>query len=238
MTKKENTSQSIKTWAEEDQPRYKLLHKGAASLSDSELLAILIRSGSGKESALQLAKRILKFYDYDFATLGRLEPKDFMKFSGIGEAKAITIMASLELGRRRQLTDIKSKPKITDSRSAYEAIAPLLMDKSHEEFWLLLLNRSNLLIHRNCISQGGVSGTVVDAKLVFKTALDYLASGIILCHNHPSGQLKPSQADISLTLKLHAAGKVMDINVLDHIIVGQQNYFSFADENMMGSHTR
>jgi DNA repair protein RadC len=234
MPDKEKDSVSIKSWASEDQPRYKLLHKGAGSLSDSELLAILIRSGSTKESALELAKRILKSYAYDFSALGKLEANDLMKFSGIGEAKAITIMASLELGRRRQLTDIKAKPKITDSQSAYEAIAPLLMDKHREEFWLLLLNRSNLLLHRTCISQGGVSGTVVDAKLVFKSALDYLASGIILCHNHPSGQLNPSQADISLTRKLEAAGNVMDIKVLDHLIIGQQNYLSFADENLMG----
>ena len=156
-----------------------------------------------------------------------------MKFKGIGEAKAITIIAAMELGRRRQLSNIKERPQIRSSRDAFDLIAPILMDLQHEEFWILMLNRSNRVVSRECISTGGVSGTVVDAKIVFRKALEVLASSIILCHNHPSGNLKPSQADIDLTKKLKRAGENLDISVLDHLIVSERGFYSFADEGMM-----
>jgi DNA repair protein RadC len=233
MTKRTKTTLSIRAWAEDDQPRYKLLHKGRQSLSDSELLAILIGSGSTDLSAVDLCKMILASVERDLEALSRLSLADLMKFKGIGEAKAVTIAAALELGRRRQLTDIRQKPQIRDSASAWEAIAPLLIDKNHEEFWVMYLNRSNQIINRNCVSMGGVAGTYVDPKVVFSKAVELLASAIILCHNHPSGQLKPSQEDIRLTKKLQEAGKVLDITVMDHLIIAGQQYFSFADEGLM-----
>lgn len=233
MPKKTKSTLSIKSWAEDDQPRYKLLHKGRQSLSDSELLAILIGTGTTDLSAVDLCKMIVTSVESDLERLSRLSLGDLMKFKGIGEAKAITIAAALELGRRRQLTDTRQKPQIRDSMSAYEAIAPLLIDKNHEEFWVLYLNRSNQIIGRICVSMGGVAGTYVDPKVVFTKAVELLASSMILCHNHPSGQLKPSQEDIRLTRKLQEAGKVLDIMVADHLIIAGQKYWSFADEGLM-----
>ncbi len=233
MPKKTKSTLSIKSWAEDDQPRYKLLHKGRQSLSDSELLAILIGTGTTDLSAVDLCKMIVASVESDLERLSRLSLGDLMKFKGIGEAKAITIAAALELGRRRQLTDTRQKPQIRDSMSAYEAIAPLLIDKNHEEFWVLYLNRSNQIIGRICVSMGGVAGTYVDPKVVFTKAVELLASSMILCHNHPSGQLKPSQEDIRLTRKLQEAGKVLDIMVADHLIIASQKYWSFADEGLM-----
>lgn len=233
MPKKTKATLSIKSWAEDDQPRYKLLHKGRQSLSDSELLAILIGTGTTDLSAVDLCKMIVASVESDLERLSRLSLGDLMKFKGIGEAKAITIAAALELGRRRQLTDTRQKPQIRDSMSAYEAIAPLLIDKNHEEFWVLYLNRSNQIIGRICVSMGGVAGTYVDPKVVFTKAVELLASSMILCHNHPSGQLKPSQEDIRLTRKLQEAGKVLDIMVADHLIIASQKYWSFADEGLI-----
>ncbi len=233
MPKKTKSTLSIKSWAEDDQPRYKLLHKGRQSLSDSELLAILIGTGTTDLSAVDLCKMIVASVESDLERLSRLSLGDLMKFKGIGEAKAITIAAALELGRRRQLTDTRQKPQIRDSMSAYEAIAPLLIDKNHEEFWVLYLNRSNQIIGRICVSMGGVAGTYVDPKVVFTKAVELLASSMILCHNHPSGQLKPSQEDIRLTRKLQEAGKVLDILVADHLIIASQKYWSFADEGLI-----
>jgi DNA repair protein RadC len=233
MPKKTKSTLSIKSWAEDDQPRYKLLHKGRQSLSDSELLAILIGTGTTDLSAVDLCKMIVASVESDLERLSRLTLGDLMKFKGIGEAKAITIAAALELGRRRQLTDTRQKPQIRDSMSAFEAIAPLLIDKNHEEFWVLYLNRSNQIIGRICVSMGGVAGTYVDPKVVFTKAVELLASSMILCHNHPSGQLKPSQEDIRLTRKLQEAGKVLDIMVADHLIIASQKYWSFADEGLM-----
>ena len=222
----------ITAWAEEDRPREKLLAKGKNALTDAELLAILIGSGNRQESAVDLCKRILKDYENNLNEISKATINDLMKYKGIGEAKAITIAAALEFGRRRQLSDIKEKPQIRSSRDAYNAIAPLLMDLAHEEFWILLLNRSNHVIGRANISRGGTAGTIVDAKIIFKKALEMQASGLILCHNHPSGSLKPSQADISVTRKLKEGGTYLDISILDHLIVSEKGYCSLADEGM------
>lgn len=229
----ESTKLNIKSWAEEDRPREKLLNKGSASLSDAELLAILLRSGSREETAVGLAQRVLLASGNDLNELGRQPLTALTKFKGLGETKALTILAALELGRRRQLSDVKDRPVLRSSRDAYNAISGIIADLPYEEFWLLMINRGNRIIGRERISMGGVSGTVVDAKIVFKCALDNLATSIVLCHNHPSGNVKPSEADIQLTEKLKKAGKVLDIAVLDHIIVGQSRYYSFADEGIM-----
>lgn len=224
---------SIKKWAQDDRPREKLLAKGKQALSNAELLAILLGSGSRNESAVQLAQRILASIDNDLILLGQKGVKDLSLFKGVGEAKAITIIAAIELARRRQLTDAKTKPQITSSEDAFTLLAPILQEKSIEEFWILLLNRNNKVTDQYMISSGGVSGTIVDAKVVFKHALDSLASGMILAHNHPSGNLQPSQADIKLTAKLVLAGKSLDISVLDHLIISTEGYYSFRDEGMI-----
>ncbi len=223
----------IKSWAEEDRPREKLLLKGKQNLTDAELLAIIIGSGSRNETAVDLAKRLLISVDNNLEKLARLSVRDLMVFKGIGEAKAISMAAVMELGRRRQLTDVKTKPQLRSSRDAYDLLGPVLADLNHEEFWILLLNRANRIISREQISKGGTSGTVVDAKIVFRKALEKQASSIILCHNHPSGNLRASQADLALTKKLVAAGNQLDVMVLDHLIVTQSGYLSFADEGMM-----
>ena len=224
---------SIKSWAEEDRPREKMQLKGKHSLSDAELLAILMGSGNREESAVELGKKILHSVDGDLNQLGKKSIKELMVFKGVGEAKAISIIAALELGRRRQLTDIKTRPQIKSSRSAYDLLAPLLVDLPHEEFWILLLNRGNKVLAREQVSIGGVTGTVVDAKIIFKKALEGNATSLILCHNHPSGTLRPSQADIDITKKLKAAGETLEIKVLDHLIISELGYYSFADEGMM-----
>jgi len=233
MTDYPKTNLSIKTWAEEDRPREKMSLKGKNSLSDAELLAILLGSGSREESAVSLAQRILNSVENDLNALGKRSLNDLMQFKGIGEAKAITIAAALELGRRRQLTSVKSRPQIRGSRDAHKLLAPLLIDLPHEEFWMLLLNRANRVIGREQISIGGTSGTVVDAKVIFRKALEGQASGLILAHNHPSGNLRPSQADIDITKKLRSGGKSLDISILDHLIISEMGYFSFADEGIL-----
>ncbi|MBL7847532.1 MAG: DNA repair protein RadC [Cyclobacteriaceae bacterium] len=224
---------AIKNWSPEDRPREKLLLKGTAALSDAELIAILIGTGSRKLSALDLAKRILEAVDHQLPALARMTAKDLTRINGIGPAKAIAIVASLELGRRRKETDVHEKPKVGSSREAYDLICGDLMDLPHEEFWVLLLNRANRLIRKQRISEGGVSGTVADPKVIFKGALDHLASGIIVAHNHPSGNRTASQSDIDLTRKLKEAGKFLEIQLLDHLIVCGPKYFSFADEGML-----
>lgn len=225
----------IKSWAETDQPREKLLLRGKESLTDAELIAILIGSGNRELTAVALSQQILKSASNNLHELGRKELSEFMTFKGIGEAKAITIAAALELGRRRQMTDPILKPRVTSSRIAYNLIAPILNDINHEEFWILLLNHGGKLIKRLKISSGGVSQTLVDPKLIFKKALDCLASKIILVHNHPSGSLKPSYHDINVTKKLKNGGKLLDIIIDDHIIVSENGYFSFLDEGLMDS---
>lgn len=224
---------NIKSWSPEDRPREKMLLKGTSALSDAELVAILIGSGSRKLSALDLSKKILDGVNNQLNELARVSARDLMKVKGIGEAKAITIVAALELGRRRKETESQEKPKVGSSREAYDAISVDLMDLPREEFWALFLNRANRLIRKQRISEGGVSGTVADPKVIFKGALDHLASGIIVAHNHPSGNLVASQSDIDLTKKLKEAGKFLEIQLLDHLIICGPKYFSFADEGMM-----
>ena len=224
---------SIKSWAEEDRPREKFALKGKSSLSDAELIAILIGSGNTKESAVELSKRILASVSNNLNELGKTDISALMQFNGIGEAKAISIAAALELGRRRKITDAIKNPKITSSNDVFEIMEPLLSDLKHEEFWVLILNQANKVIHKSKVSSGAVAATVADSKLIFKPVLEKLGSSIILCHNHPSGNLKPSAADIQLTKKNVEAGKLLDIRVLDHIIVANNKYYSFADEGMM-----
>lgn len=223
----------IKAWAEEDRPREKLLLKGKTALSDAELIAILIGSGSRDETAVELSKRILSSASNNLNQLGKMSIVDLQKFKGIGEAKAISIAAALELGRRRKKTDAVKRVKITASSVVFENMREVMEDLPHEEFWVLLLNRGNQILERVNISKGGVSQTVVDTKIVFKMAIDKLASSIILCHNHPSGNLKPSEADKQLTKKIKEAGRILDLPILDHLIFADNTYFSFADEGLL-----
>lgn len=223
-------NRAIRAWAEEDRPREKMLLKGRHALSDAELLAILLGSGCVGESAVALSQRILASVENNLHELGKRSVRDLQRFKGIGEAKAITISAALELGRRRQLSDLRERPRVTCSRDAYNAIAALLSDLHHEEFWLLLLNKANEVFTRERLSTGGMAGTVVDVKLLFKTALDARASAVIAIHNHPSGSLQPSQADIDLTRRLKKAGELLDLPLLDHLIISERGYYSFADE--------
>lgn len=224
---------SIKDWADDDRPREKLLIKGKGALSDAELIAILIASGNRDESAVELSKRILQSLGNNLNRLAKLSVNDLIKFKGIGEAKAISIIASLELGRRRRTADVLEKDNIGGSKDAFQVLQLKLEDLPHEEFWVMLLNRANKVIDTKLVGRGGVSSTVVDSKVIFSFALESLASGIILAHNHPSGNLKPSNSDIRLTKKLVDAGKIMEVPILDHIIVGDNDYFSFADEGLI-----
>lgn len=227
------TSFSIKNWSQDDQPREKLRDKGRTALSDAELIAILIGSGNREESAVALCKRIFSSVDNNLNALGKLSIQQLMTFKGIGEAKAITIAAALELGRRRRIEDALQLDKITSSRSVFDLMQPILGDLPHEEFWILYLNNSNKVIQKNQLSKGGITGTLVDVRLVLKNALEVGATALILCHNHPSGTLKPSQADKDITQKLKSAAQSLDIKVLDHLIVTEKAYFSFADENLL-----
>ena len=228
-----STSFSIKNWSQDDQPREKLLYKGKAVLSDSELVAILIGSGNREESAVALSKRILASVDNNLSELGKLSIKQLIEFKGIGEAKAITIAAALELGRRRRSEEALKKKKISSSVSVFELMQPIIGELFHEEFWIIYMNNSNKVIQKNQLSKGGITGTFVDVRLVLKNALEVGATGIILAHNHPSGTLKPSEADKQLTKKLKTAAKSLDIKVLDHLIITEKAYFSFADEGMI-----
>ena len=224
---------TIKEWAEEDRPREKLLSKGIASLSDAELIAILIGSGNTNESAVELSKKILKSVSNNLNELGKSSVNDLQKFKGIGEAKAINIIAALELGRRNKSSEILNKTKIESSKDVFQLFHAKLAHVPHEEFWVLFLNRSNKIIDQLRISQGGISGTVADIRIIMKQALEKLASSIMIIHNHPSGNNKPSKSDIEITNKLKEAGKTMDINVLDHLIITELHYFSFADEGLL-----
>lgn len=232
MTEK-STSFSIKNWSQDDQPREKLLYKGKAALSDAELVAILIGSGNREESAVALCKRILASVDNNLSELGKLSIKQLMAFKGIGEAKAITIAAALELGRRRRGEEALEKKKITSSLSVFELMQPIIGELQHEEFWIIYLNNSNKVIQKNQLSKGGITGTLVDVRLVLKNALEVGATSLILAHNHPSGTLKPSEADKQITAKLKNAAESLDIKVLDHLIITEKAYFSFADEGVL-----
>lgn len=228
-----NTSRTIQDWAEEDRPREKLIQRGRMALTDAELLAILIGSGTVSETAVDVAKNLLSRVNHDLRELGKQALGELMKTRGIGKAKAITLLAAMELGRRRKERDVTQRVRIVSSASACEEMRPHLQDKQHEEFWILLLNRANEVIRPVQVSLGGVSGTVVDVRLVFKYAVENLASSIILAHNHPSGNLRPSASDKAITRQLSDAGRILSIPVLDHLIVSDNGYFSFADEGML-----
>jgi DNA repair protein RadC len=225
---------SIKQWAEEDRPREKMLMKGSSALSDSELLAILIGSGNDRETAVELSKRILQKADNDLHKLGRFEISDFIRdFRGIGEAKAVTIVAALELGKRRKETEKPKREKITSSKSAYDILYPLLSGLPHEEIWALLLDSANNVIAPIRVSKGGISKTTMDNRLILREALNRYASGIILAHNHPSGSCKPSPQDMQMTKKLKDAAQCMDTLLHDHLIISEKEYFSFADNDLI-----
>jgi DNA repair protein RadC len=224
---------SIKQWAKDDRPREKLLFKGAGNLSNSELLAILIRNGSRQKSAVDLAKEILKLGKDNLGELGKISVKELMKIKGIGEAKAVTIAAALELGRRRQASASLEKTIASTSNTIASYLQAKLKDYRHEVFAVLFLNRANKINHFEIISEGGITGTVADPRVILKKALEEDAVNIILCHNHPSGSLKPSRADEELTAKIKGAARFLDIKVLDHIIVSENGYYSFADGGLL-----
>ena len=233
MTSTGRTSFTIKNWAEDDRPREKLLQKGRNALSDAELLAILIGSGSRNESAVDLCKRILSESTNNLHELGKLTVKQLMNFKGIGEAKALVIVAAMELGRRRRSQEALEKKKISSSSSVFELMQPEIGELPHEEFWIIYLNNSNKVIEKFPLSKGGITGTLVDIRLALKKALELGATALILTHNHPSGNLNPSASDKQLTQKLKTAGESLDIKVLDHIIITEKSYFSFADEGII-----
>ncbi|GAA3779072.1 RadC family protein [Flavobacterium ginsengiterrae] len=222
---------AIKDWSDDDKPREKLIVKGKDALSDAELMAILIGSGSRNESAVALSQRILASAK-SLNTLGKMTISQLIKFKGIGEAKAVSIVAALELGRRQRAEDTLKLKKITSSKAAFEIMQPIIGELPHEEFWVLFLNNSNKVISKSQLSKGGIAGTLVDIRLIFKLALENGATGLILCHNHPSGDLNPSHADKQITTKIKTAGEILDVKILDHIIVTETKYYSFVDEGI------
>jgi DNA repair protein RadC len=226
-------SLKITEWAVEDRPREKLIQNGTAMLSDAELLAILINSGTKDKSAVDLGRELLGIANNNLNSLGKLTIGDLTKLNGIGTARAVTIAAALELGRRRKYAEGPEVSQIKCSKDVADIFQPLLSDLAHEEFWILFLNRSNKVIGRMKLSQGGISGTVTDVRMVMKKAIEYLASGIIVCHNHPSGNLSPSESDTKITQKIKEAGNLMDIQLLDHLIISDKEYFSFADNGLI-----
>ena len=230
---KSSSTGAIKNWSEDDRPREKMMHKGRSSLANAELIAVLLGSGSNDQSAVQLAQDVLANSDNNLNKLAKLSLKELMKFKGIGIAKAISISAAIELGRRRMSMSKGEETSIKSSKDAFNMFYEHLADLDHECFYVLLLNRANRPVQTVQISQGGVAGTVADTRLIFKTAIDHLASAIILGHNHPSGNKKPSQSDINLTKSMVEAGRLLEIAVLDHIIVAGNEFFSFADEGMI-----
>jgi DNA repair protein RadC len=232
MTYQNNTS--IKAWAEEDRPREKMMMKGRSALSDAELIAILLGSGTREVTAVELARQMLARANNNLVQLGQLNLDHLMQFKGVGEAKAITLAAALELGRRRQQADAQQRFCIKSSSSAYELLAPVMADLPHEEFWIIYLNRKNDVLNYNRISIGGITGTVVDPRLIFASALKVNACcSIILAHNHPSGNLNPSESDRKLTRQMVEAGKILEIDVIDHVIITDRGFYSFLDNGMM-----
>ncbi len=224
---------SIKNWADDERPREKLIKNGKAALSNAELLALLLSTGTVKQSALDLARTILTRFNNDLNELAKSGIKDLCKIDGIGPAKAVTIIAAIELAGRRQALDSREKKMISSSKDAYNIVRNILEDLNHEEFWILTLNRKNGVIAEYRISEGGLTSTVVDQRKIFKIALDDKSTGIILFHNHPSGNTQPSEADNQLTKKLKDGGKILDISVLDHLIITQKGYYSYADEGLL-----
>lgn len=224
---------SIKFLAEDDRPREKFLLKGKSALSDSELLAIIMSSGSREESAVELARRILETVGNNWHNLSLLNIQDLMKFKGIGEAKAISICAALEIGRRKAAQDVPEKLEISNSNDAFKVFHPHLADLLKEEFWIIFLNQRNKILGKSQLSTGGINFSLVDLRILFKQALEYSCSSIMIAHNHPSGNLKPSDADMKITKQISEAGKILNIQLLDHLIITQSNYFSFADENLL-----
>lgn len=224
---------SIKQWAIEDRPREKLLKNGFRALSNAELIAILIGSGNREESAVELSRRILSDYKNDLELLGKTSIDKLKQFKGMGTVKAINVLAALELGKRRQLLEKNLKDKINSSEDVFRIMTLELLELEHEEFWVIFLDRSNNVIDKTKTSQGGVSGTIMDIRIILKQAIDKLASSIILVHNHPSGNLNPSQADIDITTKAKNAAQLIDVKVIDHVIIGGTRYTSFADEGLI-----
>lgn len=225
--------QTIKSWADDDRPREKLLNKGKSALSDAELLAILLGSGTRSKTAVELAQEILEFFDNSLYDFSKANFASLVKFHGIGEAKAITILAALELGRRRKESEPFKRIKITSSRIIYDYLKPIFEDLDYEEFHIIILNNSQEIVKTVKMSQGGISGTIVDGKLIFRGALENNARSIVLCHNHPSGQARPSANDLKLTKDLSFFGKMIDLKVLDHLIYTDNSYFSFSDEGLL-----
>ena len=226
-------SLKITDWAVEDRPREKLMQYGTSTLSDAELLGILISSGTKDKSAIDLGRELLAMVNNNLNSLGKLTIADLTKIHGIGNARAVTIAAALELGRRRKLTENPDVVQIKCSKDVADIFQPILSDLLHEEFWILFLNRSNRVINRMKLSQGGISGTVTDVRMVMKKAIECLASGIIVCHNHPSGNLNPSESDSTITHKIKEAGNLLDIQLLDHLIISDKDYYSFADNGLI-----
>lgn len=224
---------SIKSWSEDDRPREKLAKNGAQSLTNSELLAIIIGSGNDTDSAVSLSQRILLHCQNKLSQLSKMSIVELLNFRGIGQAKAISIIAALELAKRKSLEMIPQKTTITSSSDAYQILRYKLEGLDHEEFWIIFLNPANQILHSCQVSKGGISSTVVDPKIIFKLALTHLTSSIILFHNHPSGKVSPSKSDIALTQKIKNGAQILEITLLDHLIIGQNNYFSFADEQQL-----
>ena len=224
---------SIKSLAEDDRPREKFLLKGKSSLSDSELLAIIMGSGNRRESAVELARKILNSVENNWNHLSKLSLKDLMKFNGIGEAKAISIAAALEIGHRRAAQEIPEKVKIESAEDAFKVLSPYLSDLQTEEFWAIFLNQNNQIIYKTCLTKGGISESVVDVRILFKIALEHFATGILVAHNHPSGNLKPSSSDIKVTQKIKEAGEILSITLFDHLIITPTRFLSFAEEGML-----
>ncbi|PWJ57408.1 DNA repair protein RadC [Dyadobacter jejuensis] len=226
-------SRNILSWAEEDRPREKLLLKGRTALSEAELIAILLGSGTKEHSAVDVAKTLMVSVGNNLHRLAKLSVKELMKIKGIGEARAITIVAALELGRRRSESESVGRHKLSESKQVYNHMKPYLLDKVMEEFWVILLNRANEVLQTHQVSIGGVAGTVADTRMIFKLAIENLASSVILVHNHPSGQLSASNADLNVTKQIAHAGKIIDIPVLDHVIFTETGYYSFRDEGLL-----
>lgn len=225
---------SVKQWAEDDRPREKLISKGVATLSDTELLAILIGSGSRNETVVELSQRILHSVNNNLNALGKLTIKELIKnFHGVGEAKAVTIIAALELGRRRKLSEIVIDPLIQSSRTVFDIMHPILADLPHEETWVLFLNKANRVIKKHQVSKGGLAHTIIDIRMIMKEAIELLATAMILCHNHPSNDKQPSVEDDIITAQLKEAGKIMDIKLLDHLIICDEGYYSYGDEGRL-----